>query len=266
MMNGKSVCISIIIGLSYSTAPANLTGINIISEEYHVSGWVVAEGTVYTAEELSAPTYYIWTFDYEYRIEDSYSSQWSGSASVCEAKSEASSTSTISKTTTKSGAVINSSHHIYAHGDSGPGIYPGGGGADAYSDVSIAIRFRPLVDSLEASFYYDNNWGREGYADWNVNGSLIDENTDIVLYEKIMNHTTGDYNLRFTESDLWQVNPAHTYCLTIDSSQDTRATMGIQQNYLEMDATLICIPSPSAIMLASLGLACITWLKRRRTL
>jgi hypothetical protein len=50
---------SIIVGLSCSTALANLTGINIISEEYHVSGWASTEGKFWSGELTNGG--YQWT-------------------------------------------------------------------------------------------------------------------------------------------------------------------------------------------------------------
>jgi len=254
---------SIIIGLSCSPAFANLTGINIISEEYHVNGWASTEGEFWSGELANGG--YQWTYEGPYSIRDTYSSQWSGSVTVRDPDwNDSTSTSEITRTVDPSGASINSSQYIRVTGAASEvsTLYPGWGIGAAYSDVSITLCFRPTADFLEASLYYDTT--SCGYADCSsIKVSLTDENTGTLLYEKITNDARNWYEI--TEAGSWEVDPAHTYCLTIDASQG--ASHGIwNEGYLEIGATLTCIPSPSAIMLASLGLACVPWLRRQRAL
>lgn len=260
MMRSEAVLVLVIVmfGVSFQASAS----ISVLSQEYSVSGWAVTETDLGPGP----------SDNFSYSSESA-----SGISGFAESKSSwkaYAGASSISGTTFGASETYLYIHpHVDAWGSWGEGPAPdfdiSWGTATAYADASAMLTFQPTNTSLPIIFSY-KNYGQapSSRRDSELRVLLTDLADEIPIYEKIMSVQSGMF-FNFSESYMWDVNPSHVYSLEVSASANAYGaaapgTVPPDDNCMEVSVTLPPIPAPSALILASIGVACVRGLHKRR--
>jgi hypothetical protein len=203
-----------------SPAIADLDGIQILSEQYHVEG----------AYEVQSDWDWSWHSD-SYNLDSTNSSGISGSVSYTEPYEFAVAESSAGQFFA----------NAYAYSSTGPEY--------AYSYATASLSFQPMTSGwLHAEFSLWSYMGEDSHA------ILSDSTADVQLFESV-------YEIGYFQGDWW-IYDTHLYSLSLWAF----GSQGIPGSGASAELSFTPIPAPGALILAGIGVSCIHWLRRRRTL